>query len=76
MFKDSPYPLKWIQEVADFSREFYNPKNEPYREVLYINLNMILGSVVGSLLTLVGMFVYYFYKERKNRMEILRSLHM
>jgi len=37
---------------------------------------MILGSVVGSLLTLVGMFVYYFYKERKNRMEILRSLHM
>jgi len=41
MFNNSPYPLKKIKEVADFSRESYNPKNEPEKEFLYIEVNDI-----------------------------------
>lgn len=40
-FKDSPYPLKKISEVADFSKETYNPKNEPEKKFIYVEVNDI-----------------------------------
>jgi len=39
MFEGSPYPLKRLNEVADFSKETYNPKKEPERDFLYIEVN-------------------------------------
>ena len=39
LFKGSTYPLKQLQEVVAFSRERFNPKKEPEKEYIYIEVN-------------------------------------
>ena len=41
LFKASPYPLKKIVDIADFSEESYNPKKQPDKEFPYIEVNDI-----------------------------------
>jgi len=41
LFKDSPHPLKRISDVADFSKETYNPKSEPDKKFIYVEVNDI-----------------------------------
>lgn len=38
-FEDSPYEVKELSSIAKFRRERYNPKKEPDREFVYIEVN-------------------------------------
>lgn len=39
VFEKSPYKLMPLGEIADFRKEGYNPKKEPEKEFLYIEIN-------------------------------------
>ncbi|TET90469.1 MAG: hypothetical protein E3J35_06265 [Methanomassiliicoccales archaeon] len=41
MFEGSPYDLERLGKVADFSKERYNPKKEPEKDFLYVEINDI-----------------------------------